>query len=62
MDDLIYSKFDALPIDQQAYTFFVFICSEVGKKKLPNRPKRSSPTIEHQYMDLLRSNTKKATI
>ena len=62
IDDLISSRFDALPIDQQTYTYFVSICNEVGKKKLPSHPKRTSSTIEHHDMDLPRSNTKKAPI
>ena len=60
IDDLIFSKFNALPIDQQTYTSFVSLCDEVGKKKLPSHPKRTSPTIVHYDMDLPRSNTKKA--
>ena len=62
IDDLISKKFDVLPIDHQTYTFFVSICNEVGKKKLLNRPKQTSPTIEHQDLDLPRLNTKKAPI
>ena len=62
IDDLIFSKFDALPIDQQTYASFVSICNEVEKKKLPSHQKRTSPTIEHHDMDLPRSNTKKAPI
>ena len=30
IDNLISSKFDALPINQQTYTYFVSICNEVG--------------------------------
>ena len=51
IDDSISSRFEDLPIIEQTYTSFVAICNEVGREKLPSRPKRAPSTVDHKDME-----------
>ena len=60
VDESISSRFNALPIAKQSYSSFVTICNEVGREKLPSRPKRTSPIIDHNDMKSARADTLRA--
>ena len=61
IDDSISSRFEDLPIIEQTYTSFVAICNEVGREKLPSRPKRAPSTVDHKNMEPTRENIANAS-
>ena len=58
IDNSITSRFEDLPVNEQSYKTFLKICNDVGREKLPKRPKRAStPTVDHQDLIPVRANT-----